>query len=237
MTRLAALALAFVAAVGLTRAGPATAQSEDIFELLPAADLANGERQYNRCLGCHVIEPGQPSRAGPNLWGVFGRDIASADGFRYSQALTVIEGRWDVASLEHYLTDPRGFAPGTRKTLPGPRRTSDRADLIAWLASQSDNPIAPEDLVLDDLDMALLPPGPGREDTFYACIACHSIRIGDAGLDGRGTGHGPAGPRATRDRADLPGGLSGPRPPAADGAAVGWPGVRPSRRALRPSSG
>lgn len=177
MTRLAALALAVVVAVGLTRAGPATAQSEDIFELLPAADLANGERQYNRCLGCHVIEPGQPSRAGPNLWGVFGRDIASADGFRYSQALMVIEGRWDVASLEHYLTDPRGFAPGTRKTLPGPRRTSDRADLIAWLASQSDNPIAPEDLVLDDLDMALLPRGPGREDTFYACIACHSIRI------------------------------------------------------------
>lgn len=179
MTRLAAfaLALALVTAVGLTRAGPATAQSEDIFELLPAADLANGERQYNRCLGCHVIEPGQPSRAGPNLWGVFGRDIASADGFRYSQALTVLEGRWDVASLEHYLTDPRGFAPGTRKTLPGPRRTSDRADLIAWLASQSDNPIAPEDLVLDDLDMALLPRGPGREDTFYACIACHSIRI------------------------------------------------------------
>lgn len=103
-----------------------------------AQDAANGQRIFARCKACHTIEKGGPNRVGPNLYGVFGRKIASHEGFRYSEALSSIDGIWDEENLNQWLMSPRIFARGTRMTFAGLRREEERADLIAWLKANSD---------------------------------------------------------------------------------------------------
>ena len=52
-----------------------------------AADIANGERLFRACSGCHSLEPGR-HLTGPSLAGAFGRRAGTAEGFRrYSDAL------------------------------------------------------------------------------------------------------------------------------------------------------
>jgi len=40
---------------------------------------------------------------------------------------------WDTATLDRYLTDPRGVVPGTKMTYAGLRDEQKRHDLIAYL--------------------------------------------------------------------------------------------------------
>ncbi|MGJ3231233.1 MAG: c-type cytochrome [Oceanicaulis sp.] len=101
------------------------------------ADLSNGERLWRRCRSCHTIAPGAPHRVGPNLHGVFTRAVGTADGFRYSDALSEAEFQWSPARLDDWLADPRGFLPGNRMSFAGLDQAQDRTDLIAWLAVDS----------------------------------------------------------------------------------------------------
>ena len=65
-----------------------------------------------------------------------GRDIASADGFGYSDALTGLEGNWEPESLSGFIENPRGYANGTAMSYGGMDDVEDRANLIAYLAAQ-----------------------------------------------------------------------------------------------------
>lgn len=96
-------------------------------------DPTSGERIFRQCSGCHSVVDGQ-NRVGPHLWGIIGRPAASAEGFRYSDALAESEIAWDAESLAAYLTDPRGEIPGTRKSFVL-RDAGDAADVIAFLAT------------------------------------------------------------------------------------------------------
>ncbi len=77
---------------------------------------------------------------GPNLWGVVGRQRASEPGFNYSGAMKAKGGNWTIEDLNQFITNPRGFIPGTNMTFAGIPRGSDRADVITYLNSLSDNP-------------------------------------------------------------------------------------------------
>lgn len=101
------------------------------------ADLSNGERLWRRCTSCHTIEAGAPHRVGPNLNGLFERQVGTADGFRYSSALQEADFEWSPDQLDQWLADPRGFLPGNRMSFAGLRNEQDRYDLIAWLAVES----------------------------------------------------------------------------------------------------
>ena len=74
---------------------------------------------------------------GPNLYGVFGRKPAQAPDFAYSTALKSATFVWDLADLDKWLADPRGFMPGTKMTFPGFKDAKDRVDVIAYLAVES----------------------------------------------------------------------------------------------------
>ena len=65
------------------------------------------------CETCHALGPASRSGSGPRLWQVWGRDIASVDGFDYSSALSRRGGVWDEANLRAYLSDGEAFAPGS----------------------------------------------------------------------------------------------------------------------------
>lgn len=80
---------------------------------LPAA-AQDGAALYNiQCKTCHSLT-GASTPAGPTLKGVAGRKLASAQGYSYSPGLTKKGGTWTDAALDAYLTNPTGYAPGTR---------------------------------------------------------------------------------------------------------------------------
>jgi cytochrome c len=128
---------------GVAVPGEGGAEAEPpIANLLAAADPAKGEGQFKKCTACHNIAKGGPNGTGPNLWGVAGGPIGKhAAGFPYSAALGGKGGNWDWESLNHWIKSPRDFAPGTKMTFAGIGKAEDRANLLAYLNSQSDSPM------------------------------------------------------------------------------------------------
>lgn len=99
-----------------------------------AADPAMGKKLFNRCRACHQLQEGR-NGAGPYLYQIVGRDIASADGFSYSDALKSLDGVWTADKLNGWLKNPNEYAPGNRMGFPGLKGEDDRAALIAYLKS------------------------------------------------------------------------------------------------------
>jgi cytochrome c len=115
-------------------------QQQPIEQLLAKAEVGRGENSAKKCATCHTFNKGGRPLVGPNLWGVVGRPKASEAGFNYSAAIKAKGGNWTIDDLNQFLTNPRGFIPGTNMTFAGLPRGSERADVIAYLNSLSDNP-------------------------------------------------------------------------------------------------
>jgi cytochrome c len=96
-------------------------------------DYEAGRRVFAQCRSCHTLDEGAPHRVGPNLHGVFGREIGTAEGFTYSAAVQAADFQWDAAQLDNWLTNPQTFLPGNRMAFAGVRNDTQRRDLIAYL--------------------------------------------------------------------------------------------------------
>jgi cytochrome c len=98
-------------------------------------DAERGEVIFEKCYACHSVVPREAGLTGPNLFGVAGRAVASAQGFEYSDALEALpmQGyqRWTEAALDAILMSPEDFAPGTTMTFVGMPDPKERADLVA----------------------------------------------------------------------------------------------------------
>lgn len=88
------------------------------------------------CRSCHVLEEGV-NRVGPSLYNVVGRKSGTVAGFSYSDANKNSGVTWTTDVLFEYLKDPKGFMPGTKMAFPGIKNDQDRANLVAYLESQS----------------------------------------------------------------------------------------------------
>ncbi len=110
--------IAALTAVALPAAAPAMAQD--------GAALFNGQ-----CKACHSVTAAS-GPAGPSLKSVVGRKIAGAPGYAYSAGLKAKTGSWTDASLDSFLANPGGFAPGG-KMFVKVAKPADRAALIAFL--------------------------------------------------------------------------------------------------------
>jgi cytochrome c len=115
-------------------------KQQPIEQLLANADMKRGENSAKKCQACHTFNKGGRNLVGPNLWGVVGRPRASEPGFNYSAAMKAKGGNWTIEELNQFITNPRGSIPGTNMTFAGVSRGSERADVIAYLNSLSDNP-------------------------------------------------------------------------------------------------
>ncbi len=120
-------------------AKPATPE-QPIEELLAKADVARGENAAKKCAACHTFNKGGRPLVGPNLWGVVGRPKAHEAGFNYSAALKAKGGNWTIDDLSQFISNPKAAVPGTNMTFAGVPKGSERADIIAYLNSLSDNP-------------------------------------------------------------------------------------------------
>jgi cytochrome c len=98
-------------------------------------DAAAGAKLFpGRCSACHSMDPAQ-KKPGPSLKGIVGRKAATAEGFKYSKAMTDSGLTWDEATLDKYLAAPAKSVPGTSMMIGVPGE-KDRADLVAWLKTQ-----------------------------------------------------------------------------------------------------
>jgi len=103
--------------------------------------IAAGEKVYGKCKACHQVGEGAKNRVGPQLNGVIGRAAATAEGFRYSGAMAEKGSAgviWTPETLDTFLADPKGYAPGTKMTFKGLDSAEDRAAVAAYLGQFED---------------------------------------------------------------------------------------------------
>ena len=121
-------------------AAAAAVPSEPIEKLLQTASVEKGTSAAKKCAACHTFEKGGPNRVGPNLFGIINEPKGQGRGFNFSAALKAKGGTWTYDDLDKFLANPKGFVPGTAMGFAGVTKDSERADVIAYLRTLSDNP-------------------------------------------------------------------------------------------------
>ena len=114
--------------------------TDNAVALLASASPVKGAKLFKKCKSCHSIKKGGKNTIGPNLWEVVGREIASSAGFKYSEVLKGKGGNWSFAELDAFLANPKNYAKGTKMSFRGIKKNEDRADLLVYLHSLSDEP-------------------------------------------------------------------------------------------------
>jgi cytochrome c len=102
----------------------------------PLASYAgdHGAEVFRACVACHALKPDEGPRAGPTLWGIFGRKIATLPGYNFSPALQKLDILWTpetVAKL--FEMGPTTYTPGTKMPEQRIGSREDRDALVKFL--------------------------------------------------------------------------------------------------------
>ena len=122
---------------------PVGISADDIEVEIPAnrrfhpklATMDNGARQFARkCSVCHSLEPNYKRRAGPTLYGIFGRKAGTAEGYTYSEALKNSDLIWDEITISDLFDHgPDVVTPGSKMPIQVIKNDSDLNDLVLFL--------------------------------------------------------------------------------------------------------
>ncbi len=103
--------------------------------LRPPEDMENGERQFQRkCSICHSLTESSARRAGPTLFGVFGRQAGTVSDYTYSDTLAGSDIIWTEDSIDALFDlGPDHYIPGSKMPMQRIVNPEDRDDLITYL--------------------------------------------------------------------------------------------------------
>lgn len=111
------------------RIGGAQTAAVDAFD-----DGSRGAEVWRACAICHSLEPGDHSRAGPSLHGIFDRPIASVAGYAFSPALRDLDIVWTPQTVaELFEVGPDLYTPGSRMPDQRVADPADRQALVEFL--------------------------------------------------------------------------------------------------------
>ena len=124
-----------------TTVTPAAVDTSEAFAALPepykSADFNRGKRTFKLCQSCHTLNEGGQNLVGPNLHGIFGREIGAVEGFTYSKAVQDSDIVWTPEILAEWLESPRNFLPGNKMSFAGVRKPEDRTAVIAYIMAET----------------------------------------------------------------------------------------------------
>jgi len=124
-------------------------------------DAVKGEAGFKQCQTCHaviddagVVLAGK-GKIGPNLYGLFGRQIGSLEGFKYGESIVAVGATglvWEETNFIAYVQDPAAYLKealadkGAKSKMAFKVKTPElAADLYAYLAQFSPAPAAAAD--------------------------------------------------------------------------------------------
>ena len=138
------MSIRILAMTAVMLASPALAQDA------ASGDAAAGEKVFNKCKACHMIEGPDGAvvkggKVGPNLYGVVGRQAGTYEDFKYSD-LMIEAGKkglnWNEDDFKVYVKDATAFlrdytgeSSGRGKMTFKLKDDADAADVWAYLAS------------------------------------------------------------------------------------------------------
>jgi cytochrome c len=103
-------------------------------------EMSQGQREFQRkCSVCHSLVEDDLNRAGPTLYGVFGRRAGTVPGYPYSEALRNSDIVWTEETISQLFDHgPDVVTPGTKMPIQVLRDVDDREALIAFLKEATD---------------------------------------------------------------------------------------------------
>jgi cytochrome c len=94
----------------------------------------HGAEIFRACVSCHTLTPDEGNKAGPTLWHIFGRRIATLPGYNFSPALKQLDIVWSKETVSKlFEIGPARYTPGTKmpeQTIGSPQ---DRQALVEFL--------------------------------------------------------------------------------------------------------
>ncbi|MEO9901957.1 c-type cytochrome [Nisaea sp.] len=103
---------------------------------VPPGDVLakRGSELFGTCAVCHTLTPDGGNRAGPTLYGVFGRRVGTVAGYPYSKALLESDIVWSEDTIGAlFEKGPQHVVPGTKMPLQRLRSSEDRRALLHFL--------------------------------------------------------------------------------------------------------
>ena len=122
-------------------ADSASSGSLNIKDLLALGTIEHGEKVFKKCTACHVVAKGGKNKIGPVLYGVLGRKSGAISDYKYSKALIAHGKVWSYEEMNSYLLKPQAHIKGTKMAFAGLKKEKDRASVILYMNSKSDNPL------------------------------------------------------------------------------------------------
>jgi len=102
-----------------------------------AGDAEAGAKVFRKCAACHAVGANAKNKVGPVLNGIVGREVATVDGFKYSDAMKAHGGVWSEDRLAEYLADPKNAIKGNKMAFAGLKKQDELDNVIAYLKTQN----------------------------------------------------------------------------------------------------